>query len=142
MSTYPHRPKAEAFDNAVDVVELLLVLTDQALNVRHLRVLHTFSAMTSLAFLIQQGVEEVDEFRQHNGVVTMMMFYRCRASPKHRYDITEVEYGGGGHRTRLGEINRSTCVSMGCPPPPYIKEWRRVPAGLMRRAPRGESYSY
>ena len=49
--------------------------------------------------LIQQGVG--DEFRQHDGVVTMMMFYRRRASPKHRYDITEVEYGGGGHCTRL-----------------------------------------
>ena len=36
------------------------------------------------------------EFRQHDGVVTMMMFYRRRASPKHRYDITEVDYGGGG----------------------------------------------
>ena len=73
MSTYPRRPKAEAFDNAVDVVELLLVPTDQAPNVRHLRVLHTFSAMTSLNFLIQQGVEEVDEFRQHGGVVTVMV---------------------------------------------------------------------
>ena len=30
------RSKAEAFDNAVDVVELLLVPTDQAPNVRHL----------------------------------------------------------------------------------------------------------
>ena len=30
MSTYPCRPKAEAFDNAVDVVELLLVPTDKA----------------------------------------------------------------------------------------------------------------
>ena len=30
------------------------------------------------------------EFRQHNGVVMMMMFYRRRASPKHRYDIIEV----------------------------------------------------
>uniref|UniRef100_M8C416 Disease resistance N-terminal domain-containing protein n=1 Tax=Aegilops tauschii TaxID=37682 RepID=M8C416_AEGTA len=30
------------------------------------------------------------EFRQHDGVVTMMMFYRRRASPKHRYDIIEV----------------------------------------------------
>ena len=73
MSAYPHRPKAEAFDNAVDVVELLLVPTDQAPNVRHLRVLHTFNAMISLAFLIQQGVEEVDEFRQHDGVVTVMV---------------------------------------------------------------------
>ena len=48
---------------------------------------------------IQQGVG--DEFRQHDGVVTMMMLYRRRASPKLRDDITEVEYGGGGHRTRL-----------------------------------------
>ena len=30
MSTYPRRPKEEAFVNAVDVVELLLVPTDQA----------------------------------------------------------------------------------------------------------------
>ena len=47
----------------------------------------------------QQGVG--DEFRQHDGVVTMMMFYRRRASPKLRDDMTKVEYGGGGHRTRL-----------------------------------------
>ena len=73
MSTYPRRPKAEAFDNAVDVVELLLVPTDQAPNVGHLRVLHTFSSMTSLELLIQQSVEEVDEFRQHNGLVTLMV---------------------------------------------------------------------
>ena len=46
------RPKAEAFNNTVDVVELLLVPTDQAPNVRHLRVLHTFSSMTSLKLLI------------------------------------------------------------------------------------------
>ena len=37
---------------------------------------------------IQPSVE--GEFRQHDGVVTMMMFYRRRASPKHRYDIIEV----------------------------------------------------
>ena len=73
MSTYPHRPKAEAFDNTVDVVELLLAPTDQVQNVRHLRVLHTFSSMTFLALLIQQGVEEVDEFRQHDGMVTVMV---------------------------------------------------------------------
>ena len=52
--------------------------------------------MTSLAFLIQQDVEVVDEFRQHDGMVTVVMFYRRRASPKHRYDMTEVDYGGGG----------------------------------------------
>ena len=71
MSTYPHRPKAEAFVNAVDVVELLLVLTDQAPNIRHLRVLHTFSSMTSLELLIQKIVE--GEFRQHDGVVMVMV---------------------------------------------------------------------
>ena len=48
------------------------------------------------------GLQSVgDEFRQHDGVVTMMMFYRRRASPKLRDDMTELEYGGGGHRTRL-----------------------------------------
>ena len=42
-----------------------------------------------------------DEFRQHDGVVTMMMLYGRRALPKLRDDMTEVEYGGGRHRTRL-----------------------------------------
>ena len=73
MSTYPRRPKAEEFTNVVDVVELLLVPTDQAPNARHLRVLHTFSTMTSLEILIQQSVEEVEEFRQHDGVVMVMV---------------------------------------------------------------------
>ena len=73
MYTYTRIPKAEAFENAVDVVELLLAPTDQVPNVRHLQVLHTSSAMTSLALLIQQGVEEVDEFRQHDGVMTVMV---------------------------------------------------------------------
>ena len=71
MSTYPRRPKAEAFVNAVDVVELLLVPTDQAPNVWHLQVLHTFSWMTSLKLLMQQSVE--GEFRQHDDVVTVMV---------------------------------------------------------------------
>ena len=71
MSTYPPRPKAEAFDNVVDVVKLLLVSTDQAPNIRHLRVLPTFSSMTSVELLIQQSVE--GEFRQHDGVMTVMV---------------------------------------------------------------------
>ena len=71
VSTYPRRPKAEAFSNAVDVVERFRDSTDQAPNVRHLRVLHTFSSMTSLELLIQQSVE--GEFRQHDGVVTVMV---------------------------------------------------------------------
>ena len=71
MSTYPRRPKAEAFVNAVDVVKLILVPTDQAPNIWHLRVLHTFSSMTSLEPLILQSVE--GEFRQHDGMVTVMV---------------------------------------------------------------------
>ena len=71
VSLYLGRPKAEAFDNVVDVVELLLVPTNQASNVRYLRVLNTFSSMTSLELLIQQRVE--GESRQHDGMVTMMV---------------------------------------------------------------------
>ena len=71
MSTYPRRPKAEAFDSAVDIVKFLLASTDQAPNVWHPRVLHTFSSMTSLELLIQQSVE--GEFCQHDGVVTVMV---------------------------------------------------------------------
>ena len=36
---------------------------------------------------------------------------------------------------------QSTCVSMGCPPPPYIKKWRRGGPALPWRAQGGESYS-
>ena len=70
MSTYPRRPKAKAFNNVVDVVELLIP-TDQAPKVRHPRVLHTFSSMMSLELLIHQSVK--GEFRQHDGVVMVMV---------------------------------------------------------------------
>ena len=76
------------FNNAVEVVELLLDPTDQALKLRHLRVRAHVQLDDDPRTPIQQSVEE--EFRQHDGVVTMMMFYRRRASPKHRYDIIEV----------------------------------------------------
>ena len=59
--------------NTVDVVERLLVPTDRVPNIRHLRVLKMFSVMTSLKLLIQQRVEKVDEFRQHDSVVTVMV---------------------------------------------------------------------
>ena len=48
VSTYPCRPKAEAFSNAVDEVECLRDPTDQVPNARHLRDLHTFILVTSL----------------------------------------------------------------------------------------------
>ena len=73
MSTYPCSPKAEAFDNMVDVVKLLLAPADQIPNARHLRVLHTFSSVTSLVFLIQQDIEAIDQFLQHDGMVTVMV---------------------------------------------------------------------
>ena len=86
-------------DNAVDVVVRLLDSTDPSTQ----RTAPPCSAHVQLDDVprapIQQSVG--DEFRQHDGVVTMMMFFRRRASPKLRDDITEVEYGGGGHRTRL-----------------------------------------
>ena len=53
VSTYPRRPKAEAFSNAVDVVERVRDPTDQVPNARHLRDLHMFSSVTSLELLIQ-----------------------------------------------------------------------------------------
>ena len=52
----------------------------------------------------------------------MMMFYRRRASPKLRDDMTEVEYGGGGHRTRLRDLKDQLLCLWGAPLPPYIKE--------------------
>ena len=96
---YPRRPKAEAFINAVDVV---IHLHDPSRSSTE-RTAPPSSAHVQLdddpRTPIKQSVR--DEFRQHDGVVTMMMLYRRRASPELRDHMTEVEYGGGGHRTRL-----------------------------------------
>ena len=73
-----------------------------------------------------------DEFHQHDGVVTMMMFYRRRASPKLRDDMTEVEYGGGGHRTRLRNDHEDQLVCIGVPPAPVYKGARGEEAGPRR----------
>ena len=62
---------------------------------------------------IQPSVE--GEFCQHDGMVTMMTFYRRRASPKHCYDMIEVDYGGGEHRTRIRDQEINCCV-YGVPP--------------------------
>ena len=81
-------------DNAVDVVVRLHDPTDPSTE----RTAPPSSAHVQLNDVprtpIQPSVE--GELRQHNGVVTMMMFHRRRASPKLRDDMTEVEYGGGG----------------------------------------------
>ena len=67
---------------------------------------------------IQQSVGE--EFRQHDGVVTILMFYCRRASPKHHYDIIEVDYGVGGHRTRLREPRDQLLLCLWGAPYPRI----------------------
>ena len=91
--------KRKRYDNAVDVVVRIHDPTDPDTE----RMAPPSSAHVQLEddprTPIQQGVG--DESRQHDGVVTMMIFYWRRASPKLRDDVTEVEYGGGGHRTRL-----------------------------------------
>ena len=91
--------KRKHYNNAVDVVVRLHGLTDQAPKLRHLRVLAHVQLDDVPRTPIQPSVE--GEFCQHDGVVTILMFYRRRASPKHSYNIIEEDYGGGGHRTRL-----------------------------------------
>ena len=71
MSTYPRRPKAEAFSNAVDVVERLHDPIDPSTE-------HTTPPCSAH---VQQDdvpraldpVEDEGEFRQHDGVVTVMI---------------------------------------------------------------------
>ena len=82
----------------VDVVVRLHGPTDQAPKLRHLRVLAHVQLDDDPRTPIQQSVGE--EFRQHDVVVMILMYYRRRAWPKHRYNIHE-DYGGRGHRTRL-----------------------------------------
>ena len=110
--------KRKRYDNAVDVVVRLHDPTDPSIE----RTAPPSSAHVQLdddpRTPIQQSVG--DEFRQHDSVVTMMMFYRCRASPKHRNDMTEVEYGGGGHRMRLRNDHEDQLVCHGVPPCPRI----------------------
>ena len=71
----------------------------------------------------------------------MMMFYRRRASPKHRYSIIEVDYGGGGHRTRLKDQTINCCV-FGVPPAPVYKGARGEVRPAREEARQEESYSH
>ena len=71
MYTYPHRPKAEAFNNAVDVVERLRDPTDPSTECTT----PPRSAHVQLDDVPQtlDPVEAEGEFRQHDGVATVMM---------------------------------------------------------------------
>ena len=64
MSTYPRRPKAEAFSNAVDVVERLRDPTDPSTE----RTAPPRSAHVQLGYVPRtlDPVEAEGEFRQHD----------------------------------------------------------------------------
>ena len=71
------------YNNAVDVVVRLHVRPSQVPKARHLRVLHTFGSVTSPPSRSSKRGEVVDEFQQHNGVVTVLVKNNLRrASPK------------------------------------------------------------
>ena len=110
--------KRKRYDNAVDVVVRLHDPTDPSTE----RTAPPSSAHVQLDDDPRAPIQQSfgDEFRQHDGVVTMMMFYRRRASPKLRDDMTEVEYGGGGHRTRLRNDHVYQLVCSTVPPCPRI----------------------
>ena len=71
MSTYPHRPKAEALSNAVDVVEHLHDPTDPSTE----RTAPPCSAHVQHDDVPQalDPVEDEGEFLQHDGMATVMM---------------------------------------------------------------------
>ena len=71
VSTYPRRPKAEAFSNAVDVVERLRDPTNPSAE----RTAPPRSAHVQLGDVPRtlDPVEAEGEFRQHDGVATVMM---------------------------------------------------------------------
>ena len=110
VSTYPRGPKAEEFINAVDVVVRLHDPTDPSTE----RTAPPCSAHVQLDDVPRAPIQLSvgDEFRQHDGVVTMMMFYQRRASPKLCDDLTEVEYGGGGapHTAKERSIDQLVCL--------------------------------
>ena len=90
LSTYPRRPATEALTQRRG--------SSRTSSSRSDRSKHRYSGTSEfLAHVqldddprapIQQSFGE--EFRQHDGVVTILMFNCRRASPKHRYNMTEV----------------------------------------------------
>ena len=71
VSTYPRRPKAEAFSNAVDVVERIRDPTDPSTE----RMAPPRSAHVQLDDVPRtlDPVEGEGEFHQHEGMATVMM---------------------------------------------------------------------
>ena len=102
----------------VDVVELSLRFNRSSTE----RTTPPCSAHVQLDDILRTPIQPSfeGEFRQHDGVVTILMFYRRRASPQHRYDIIEVDYGGGGHRTWLRDPRDQLLFCLEVPPFPRI----------------------
>ena len=75
MIYVPLYRQRKRYDNAVDVVVRFHSPTDQAPKLRHLRVLAHVQLDDDPRTPIQQSVG--DEFRQHDDVVTILMFYRA-----------------------------------------------------------------
>ena len=70
---------------------------DQLPNVRPLRVQHTFSSMTSSPSRSSKRGEVVDEFWQHDGVVTVVVKNNlCRASSSTTENMTKDKLEGTG----------------------------------------------
>ena len=71
LSTYPRRPKAEAFSNTVDVVECLHDPTDPSTEL----MAPPRSAHVQLGDVPRtlDPAESEGEFRQHDGVMMVMM---------------------------------------------------------------------
>ena len=120
LSTYQRRPTAEAITQRRG--------SSRTSSSRSNRSKHRYSGTSEfLAHVqlddvprapIQQSVEE--EFRQHDGVMTILMYYRRRASPKHYNGTIEVEFGGRGHRTRLRNDLKDQVVCLWGAPCPRI----------------------
>ena len=110
--------KRKRYDNAVDVVVRLHDPTDPSTE----RTAPPSSAHVQLGDVPRAPIQPSVEggFRQHDGMIIVMMFYRRKASPKLRDDMTEVEYGGGGHRTRLRNDHVDQLVCLEVPPCPRI----------------------
>ena len=139
LSTYPRRPKAEALAQRGRCSRTSSrsdrSSTERTTPLSSAHVQLDDDPRTS----IQQNVRE--EFRQHDGVVTILMFYCRRASPKHRYDMTEVDYSGGGHHTQLRDQEINCCV-FGVPPAPVYKGMEEGEGRPSLWGALGESYSH
>ena len=134
--------KRKRYDNAVDVVVRLHDPTDPSTE----RTAPPSSAHVQLdddpRAPIQQSFTR--EFRQHDGVMTVMMLYRRRASPKLRDDMTEVEYGGRGapHMAKERSVDQLVLLCLEVPPAPVYKGARGGGAAGLGGARQGESYSH